>query len=724
MKGCETAIYRGEWGTIYYGTDRPVCKGSISNVLAQGFQFAVAGRKTVPLPGRHAKGVYVLKRRAGRKGDVDVTKYIRDSGSLGLRAFVVLLGMLAVLAMAVRAVAFDAPRWVAALYLEQKKMVGLRWVPVPGVAAYRVFRSTTAGKGQQEIAAPSVPTYVDAAIEPGKTYYYSVEAIAGVEAGPLSDEKSVIIPGGVNTPEITQVNLTTTLEFGKPVSRVAILWAGKGPAVAYNLYRSMEFGKPGEIIASMNEPRYVDTAIEPGKTYYYTVTALDSAFQETKPSGERSIFISKSGALQMWLEASGYAQHTAERWNCGVHWNTLTEADRYRIILDGAVVGETQGTTYSLPIPYGLENHVIRIEAIDQGGSTVGSAERKRAGFDPYEANAVFLLQGEGTNGFLERAAIEDVKTALKRVVANHPELEFIQYGHGWQATNAVTEFWLDSGEFSHEPATSPELAEIDHIFGIERDRSCRRVKLAKAVDLWTMGQLYDRIPGVRFVWPGFRSRITGDWYYPRMPSRLEIPLPGTFAIRVSDYFNLFLIKKGRVWHFIFKLGQGDCPAGCGGKYYYVTYDRNNGDVTFETDGEPQSGIPMWGIPARHNSRPFPSAACLFRVCAEGRWWERIHALDVVGRLLTGRTGIFGEDLGNQEKELLDGVQSRRVEALETFISNLAHEDKDVRALAHWWLRVLAGADLGDDDKSVDRWRRWATEWNGVPPPAPEPRAR
>lgn len=211
-----------------------------------------------------------------------------------VRAVAVLTCLLAVLGMAGAAAAVDAPKWVAAMFVEQQKMVGLRWMPVPGATGYKVFRTVTAGKDQQEIATTTAPQHLDSSVEAGTTYYYSLKAVAGAELSGSSDEKTVVIPGakksGVEVPELDSVTLQTSVEFGKPVYKVGVLWRGKGAAaVAFNLYRSLESGKQGEMVASSQEQRYIDVAVEPGKTYFYSVTALDESFQETKPSAEKSV---------------------------------------------------------------------------------------------------------------------------------------------------------------------------------------------------------------------------------------------------------------------------------------------------------------------------------------------------------------------------------------------------------------------------------------------------
>lgn len=196
---------------------------------------------------------------------------------------------------AAAAQAADAPKWVAAIYIQAQKSVGLRWNPVPGATAYKILRSTTQGSGYAEVGSGAQPQLIDADIEPGSTYYYVLQSVAGTEVSPNSDERMVIIPGEkkvevLTTPTWDKVTLTQTTEFGKTLSKVALFWnVPKGQVVAYNVYRSVAAGKDYQMLASVSENQYVDATPEIGKTYYYVLTALDQNFQETPYSTEQTM---------------------------------------------------------------------------------------------------------------------------------------------------------------------------------------------------------------------------------------------------------------------------------------------------------------------------------------------------------------------------------------------------------------------------------------------------
>lgn len=199
------------------------------------------------------------------------------------------------------AFAADPPNWVAILYIEAQKAVGLRWTPAAGATGYKVLRSTVQGKDYKEIASTPAPQHFDKDVEPGSTYYYVLQSLAGAEVSANSAEKSVSIPGQkkvdvVAVPELEEPTLTESTEFGKTIFKVGVFWKkSANPAVvAYNLYRTTTPGKDYQLLTSTAENRYVDVAVEDGKTYYYAVSAIDSQFVETPLSNEQSLAVVKT----------------------------------------------------------------------------------------------------------------------------------------------------------------------------------------------------------------------------------------------------------------------------------------------------------------------------------------------------------------------------------------------------------------------------------------------
>lgn len=211
----------------------------------------------------------------------------------GVVAFLVVAAL--AFAFPSRALAVEPPNWVAAIFIAGQNAIGLRWTPVVGATGYKVLRSGTSGAGHAEIAASALPQYFDSKVEPGESYFYVLQAVAGAEVSPISQEKGVTVPGqkkvALAAPAWKNLTLAETTEFGKTNYKVGVFWDGQPGAIAYNIYRTLTKGKDYQLLNSTNELQYVDTTIEPGKTYYYTISALDQGFQESSLAPERELVV-------------------------------------------------------------------------------------------------------------------------------------------------------------------------------------------------------------------------------------------------------------------------------------------------------------------------------------------------------------------------------------------------------------------------------------------------
>ncbi len=79
--------------------------------------------------------------------------------------------------------------------------VSLQWDAVEGTVYYNIYRSGTQGAGYEGAGSSRVPSFVDADVQPGSTYYYVVTAVGpgnGQSRG--SNEASAILPAPAEAP--------------------------------------------------------------------------------------------------------------------------------------------------------------------------------------------------------------------------------------------------------------------------------------------------------------------------------------------------------------------------------------------------------------------------------------------------------------------------------------------------------------------------------------------
>jgi hypothetical protein len=136
--------------------------------------------------------------------------------------------------------------------------------------------------------------YQDAAVEVGHTYLYVVRRLArfGEESVESADSKPAIVTMvEVQPPKAPEdVQAVAFAATAPEPAYVSLSWAfGSEPGITgYAVFRSEQAGARGARLNAelLGAPAYRDMSVVGGRTYFYTVVAVDSNGQESAPSQE------------------------------------------------------------------------------------------------------------------------------------------------------------------------------------------------------------------------------------------------------------------------------------------------------------------------------------------------------------------------------------------------------------------------------------------------------
>jgi hypothetical protein len=281
-----------------------------------------------------------------------------------------------------------APRWVAARYDRREGRVGLRWNPVPGASAYRVFARREAEPEPAVIATTTLVQAFDSSCPPGGACLYRLQAIAGDLAGPPSEEQRVEVPAAPAAAPAFSSDAPRWLgsaihavESDGGASRllVALRWSGVPGAIGYRLTRREAAGG-GTDLGFFEQPGAVIAAVE-GATQTFTVTAVGPDFSESAPSIERVVPVLRERVEHVTVLPPEYAAYDAVRlWSRGAEGGARAAATGsgpgyFDVACDGA-----RGRVYASAT---AERRIVELAAADGSvvraiGPRVGSAELKR----------------------------------------------------------------------------------------------------------------------------------------------------------------------------------------------------------------------------------------------------------------------------------------------------------------------------------------------------------
>jgi hypothetical protein len=176
------------------------------------------------------------------------------------------------------------------------------------VHSYRVYReelgpvsADQASPAKPEIKAPfallgetEATQYQDRNFEFGRAYVYSVRSVAqygsdAVESGQPESSLATVTPRDI-FPPAAPTSLETTFVPATPgaPAYVELSWAisPEGDLAGYSVYRSEGVDSPGERVSTeiLPSPTFRDMPVTSGRRYYYSVSAIDRAGNESPKS--------------------------------------------------------------------------------------------------------------------------------------------------------------------------------------------------------------------------------------------------------------------------------------------------------------------------------------------------------------------------------------------------------------------------------------------------------
>ena len=152
--------------------------------------------------------------------------------------------------------------------------VSLTWTASASASSYHVRRSMTSG-AETQISAPTSTNFTDTGLTNGTKYFYDVSAVNSGGESANSPEVSATPVAPLSAPATP-----TGLQATGGNAQVNLSWNASAGAATYNVKRSTTNGGPyNTAVASPTATNYIDTNVTNGTTYYYVVSAVNTAGQ-------------------------------------------------------------------------------------------------------------------------------------------------------------------------------------------------------------------------------------------------------------------------------------------------------------------------------------------------------------------------------------------------------------------------------------------------------------
>jgi hypothetical protein len=134
-------------------------------------------------------------------------------------------------------------------------------------------------------------SYQDTLFEFGKTYVYQVRSLVIADGNPIESDDSVpaMVPARDTFPPAAPQNVVAAEIPGENgVASADLSWSinSENDLAGYRIYRSEQQGERGRSLQAelLPSPAYRDLSVEAGHRYWYVVSAVDRAGNESAPS--------------------------------------------------------------------------------------------------------------------------------------------------------------------------------------------------------------------------------------------------------------------------------------------------------------------------------------------------------------------------------------------------------------------------------------------------------
>jgi hypothetical protein len=189
--------------------------------------------------------------------------------------------------------------------------------PLQAISEYRIYRGeldpASAAAASKDLAQAKWKSplarlggletnqYRDTSFEFKKTYAYTVRSVTQRDGSPIESSDSVaavVTPQDVYPPSAPQGVVAAAIVAGTTKApEVDLSWSMSTEAdlAGYRIYRSEQQETPGQLVTPelLLSPAYRDTSVAANHRYWYTVTAVDRAGNESAPSAPVAVDVTQ-----------------------------------------------------------------------------------------------------------------------------------------------------------------------------------------------------------------------------------------------------------------------------------------------------------------------------------------------------------------------------------------------------------------------------------------------
>jgi fibronectin type 3 domain-containing protein len=230
------------------------------------------------------------------------------------------------------------------------QQASLSWTASSGATSYNVKRSTSGTGPFTTVGSPTANSFINTGLADSTTYFYVVSAVnaSGESANSTAASATTTTPLPAAP---TGVSATGGNQ------QIVVSWSSVSGATGYKVKRATSSSGPYTVVATPMITSFTDTNVSDGTTYFYLVSAINSAGEGADSTQVSAATLPPPPAAPTGLAATAGDQQVALSWNASTgatSYNvkrSTTTGGPYSLVTSSTAThisdtGLTNGTTY------------------------------------------------------------------------------------------------------------------------------------------------------------------------------------------------------------------------------------------------------------------------------------------------------------------------------------------------------------------------------------------
>jgi fibronectin type 3 domain-containing protein len=266
---------------------------------------------------------------------------------------------------------------------ESSTSIKVSWSSVTGATGYKVYRSSSSSGTYSKVGDATTTSYTDTGLTANTTYYYKVSATNSAGESAQSSAVSAKTSASISIPA-TPTSVSASAESS---SSITVSWSSVTGATGYKVYRSASSSGTYSSVGNVTYPSYTDTGLTANTTYYYKVSAYNSAGESAQSSAVSAK--TPEAIITKPTRPSNVSASPESSSSIKVSWSPVTGATSYKVYCRSDYffgfewVGGTTTTSFTHT---GLTEYSIyqyEVIACNSAGESAGSLYVETTAQDP-----------------------------------------------------------------------------------------------------------------------------------------------------------------------------------------------------------------------------------------------------------------------------------------------------------------------------------------------------